>query len=50
MIFTIRNDLPKSCWVYDLFLQAGYGALIIEDYAIQGMHDLSGGVIQTRAY
>jgi len=33
-----------------LVLQTGYGALIIEYYAIQGMHDLSHGYIQTSAY
>jgi len=27
-----RNDPPKICWVYDLFLQTGYGASIVEYY------------------
>ena len=42
------HDPPKSCWVYDFLLQTGYGALIIEFYAIQGVHDLFGGHIQPR--
>ena len=50
VFYVIRNDPPKSRWVYDFFLQIGYGALIIEYYAIQGMHDLPDGFIQTRPY
>jgi len=36
--------------VYGLLLQTGNDALINEYHAIQGMHDLSEGVIQTSAY
>jgi len=31
MICMIRNDPPKSCWVYHLLLLTDYGALIIDN-------------------
>ena len=42
--------LSSCCWSYDFFLQIGYGVLIVEYYAIQGVHDPSDGFIQTRAH
>ena len=45
-----KRKMVWNCYESASFLQTGYGTLIIEYYAIQGMHDLFGGFIQTRAY